>query len=484
MSGDVPFGFTPPGPDDEGSGTGGPGSGGGSPTPFGFDPSGMDMSQIGAAMQQLGAMLQSGGGDGGPVNWQLARDTARGLVAQQGDPSVSATERREVEQALDLATLWLDPATSFPATTSGGGAWSRSEWIEATLPSWQRIVEPVAEQVNQSMSGMLPSGGGLPEGLPPELAQMAGPLLGMARQMGSMMFGAQLGQGLGTLAGEVLGAADVGVPLTDDGRAALLPRNIAAFGEGLGIDAEQVRLYLALREAASQRLFVHVPWLRSQLTAAVEAYAAGIHVDADRIQEAAQGIDPSNPEQLQEILASGVFVPDDTPEQLAALARLETLLALVEGWVDDVVTEACAGRLPAADALRETMRRRRATGGPAERTFATLVGLELRPRRLREASALWAAVREARGADARDALWEHPDLLPTADDLDSPEAINDFVTRSAPLDLSALEGLPEAPEGGDVDAADGEANAATPPDGDAAPGDGESSDGDDAGTTA
>ena len=447
MSGDVPFGFTPPDPDDEGSAGSG---GGGTPTPFGFDPSGFDMNQIGAAMQQLGAMLQSGGGDGGAVNWQLARDTARGLVAQQGDPSVSSVERREIEEALDLATLWLDPATTFPATTSGGGAWSRSEWIEATLSSWQRIVEPVAERVNESMSGMLPTGGALPEGLPPELAQMAGPLLGMARQMGSMMFGAQLGQGLGTLAGEVLGAADVGIPLTDEGRAALLPRNIAAFGEGLGVDAEQVRLYLALREAASQRLFVHVPWLRSQLTAAVEAYAAGIHVDPERIQEAAQGIDPSNPEQLQEILASGVFVPDDTPEQLAALARLETLLALVEGWVDDVVTLASAGRLPAADALRETMRRRRATGGPAEHTFATLVGLELRPRRLREAATLWEAVREARGTEARDALWEHPDLLPTADDLDSGDAIMAFVRRSAPLDLSALEGLPDAPAGEDA----------------------------------
>ncbi|HET7899835.1 MAG TPA: zinc-dependent metalloprotease, partial [Candidatus Nanopelagicales bacterium] len=211
------------------------------------------------------------------------------------------------------------------------------------------------------------------------------------------------------------------------------------------IDDEQVRLYLALREAVSQRLFVHVPWLRSQLTAAVEAYAAGIHVDPERIQEAAQGIDPNNPEQIQQILASGVFVPDDTPEQVAALARLETLLALVEGWVDDVVTQASDGRLPAADALRETMRRRRAAGGPAEHTFATLVGLEMRPRRLREAASMWQAVREARGAEARDALWEHPDLLPTADDLDSPEDIDAFVRRSAPLDLSALEGLPEAP---------------------------------------
>jgi putative hydrolase len=449
MSGNLPFGFNPGDSDDAGNGGDG---GSGTPNPFGpggFDPSNLDMAQFGAALQQLGQMLQSGGAtDGSAVNWDLARDTARGLVSQEGDPSVSDVERREVEQALDLATLWLDPVTSFPATASGGGAWSRSEWIEATLPQWRRVVEPVAEKVNESMSGMLPTGG-LPEGVPPELAQMAAPLLGMARQMGAMMFGGQLGQGLGTLAGEVLGAADVGIPLTDDGRPTLVPRNVAAFGEGLGVDPEQVRLYLAIREAASQRLFAHVPWLRSQLTAAVEAYAGGIHVDRERIEEAARDIDLQNPESMQAVMASGVFVPDDTPEQLAALSRLETLLALVEGWVDDVTTEAAANRLPAAEALRETMRRRRATGGPAERTFATLVGLELRPRRLREACTLFDAVRVARGSEGRDALWEHPDFLPTAEDLDSPEAIEAFVLRSAPLDLSGLDDLPEAPTGGD-----------------------------------
>jgi putative hydrolase len=458
MSGNLPFGFNPGDSDDDGArgaggsggqsgGSGGSGGGSGPVNPFGaggFDPANLDMAQFGAALQQLGQMLQSGGGDSSPVNWELARDTARGLVAQQGDPSVSATERREVEQALDLATLWLDPVTSFPATGSGGGAWSHSEWIENTLPSWRRIVEPVAEQVNESMTGMMPTSG-IAEGLPPEMAQMMAPLMGMAKQMGSMMFGAQLGQGLGTLAGEVLGAADVGIPLTEDGRAALVPRNVAAFGAGLGIDTGEVRLYLALREAASQRLFAHVPWLRSQLTAAVEAYAAGIHVDRERIEEAARGIDPNDPESMQQVLASGVFVPDDTPEQKAALARLETLLALVEGWVDDVVTQASAGRLPSADALRETMRRRRATGGPAEHTFATLVGLEMRPRRLREAATLWEAVRTGRGAEARDELWGHPDLLPHTEDLDGDEAIAAFVRRSAPLDLSALDGLGAAP---------------------------------------
>ncbi|MDQ4102820.1 MAG: zinc-dependent metalloprotease, partial [Actinomycetota bacterium] len=140
------------------------------------------------------------------------------------------------------------------------------------------------------------------------------------------------------------------------------------------------------------------------------------------------GIDPSNPESIQQLLSSGVLEPEETPEQQMALRRLETLLALVEGWVDVVVADAVGERLPGADALRETLRRRRASGGPAEQTFATLVGLELRPRKLRAASELWRKLTEQHGIEDRDALWGHPDLLPTAEDLDDPTR---FVDRAA-----------------------------------------------------
>lgn len=442
MSSGPPFGFTPGGGEEDGPG---------------FDPSKMDMSQLGEMLQQLGRMLSQGTGSGseGPVNWTLAHDSARGALAAAGDPSVGASERRSVEAAVSLAQVWLDDVTAFPPT-AGAAAWSRSEWLEATLPAWHRIIEPVAAHVQDATSSLLPGTGGadaggaalaLPEGLPPELAAMAGPMMGqlagLAKSMGAAMFGGQVGQGLAMLAGEVVGAGDVGIPLTEDGTPALLPRNVLEFGEGLALPADQVQLYLALREAAAQRLFTHVPWLRPRLLEAVEAYARGIHVDRERIEDAARSIDPTDAEALQGLLASGVFVPDDTEDQRAALARLETLLALVEGWVDDVVTAACAGRLPGDQALRETVRRRRASGGPAEKLFATLVGLELRPRRLREAAELWSSIREERGSAGRDAMWGHPDLLPTADDLDD---IPGFIARSAPLDLSSLDEAPPAPQ--------------------------------------
>jgi putative hydrolase len=276
--------------------------------------------------------------------------------------------------------------------------------------------------------------------LPPELQQMAGPLMSMMRQMGGVMFGGQVGQALGTLAREVVSSTDVGLPLAGLGHAALLPAGVAAFGEGLGLPPDEVRLFVALREAACHRVYAAVPWLRSRLLAAVDDYARGITVDTSRMQEAFGQIDPTNPEALQEALSGGLFEPENTPAQQAALARLETLLALVEGWMDDVVSQAAGGRLAGAGALAETVRRRRASGGPAEQTFGTLVGLQLRPRRIRDAAELWRLLREARGADGRDAIWEHPDLLPTSEDLDDPAG---FVNRhDAMLDLGSLDATP------------------------------------------
>ncbi|MFI5100438.1 MAG: zinc-dependent metalloprotease [Actinomycetes bacterium] len=428
---DLPFGFGPgSGDDDEGDE---PAGGADAANPFAALFGGSSPADMGSAFARLGQLLSY---EGGPVNWDLARDVARQTAAEGGDPTPSAADRRAVDEAVRLAEVWLDPVTALPAGGGTAQAWSRAEWVEQTLPAWKELIDPVAEKVVAATAGAVPA----------EMQAMAGPMLGMMRQLGGAMFGAQVGQGLGALATEVVGSTDVGLPIGPPGRAVLLPGGLERFGAGLGVPADEVRLYLALRECAHQRLFAHVPWLRARLFGAVEDYARGIVVDPTRLEEVMRSVDPSSPEAVQEALQSGMFEPEDTPAQKAALTRLETLLALVEGWVDAVVTDA-AHALPSSAALRETVRRARATGGPAEQTFATLVGLELRPRRLREATDLWAELKATRGIDGRDAVWAHAELLPTADDLDDPAG---FAARDE-LDLSGLEGLGDAePEGGEA----------------------------------
>jgi putative hydrolase len=436
-----PFGFGPPGrPGDDNPQPGDQGPAG----PLGPFGGAGGTNDLAAAFRQFADMLSY---SGGPVNWELAKNLARHAIAAKGDPSVLANERAAVTDAIRLADLWLDDVTEFPSGIRKIEAWSQSEWLEATFPVWSSLCEPIAVKGVDAMSSMLNiDPAQLSEDLPEEMRAMLGGLGGlgglaglapMIRQLGGAMIGSQTGAAVGELASEMVSSTDIGLPLGPEGTAALLPSGVAAFGAGLSVDISEVRLFLALREAAHQRLFAHVPWLRQHLFGAVEAYASGISVDMSKLREAMPDIDINNPDALREALAGEtLFRPEDTPQQKGALARLETALALVEGWVATVVAAAAGPRLTHADALAEAIRRRRATGGPSERTFATLVGLELRPRMLREAAELWSGLTSVRGVDGRDALWAHPDLLPTAEDLEDPEA---FVRGQDELDISDLE---------------------------------------------
>src|SRR6266566_3882676 len=406
---DRPFGFgLPDQPEDQGGQGSGSGSGSGGPAGPG-EPTGPqgpfgamgDPQQFADALRQFADMLSW---RGGPVNWDLAKNVARHAIVAAGDPSILDAQRREITEAVRLADLWLDEATSFPSGIRKIEAWSRSEWLEATFPIWAKLCDPIAAKGVEAMSSMFSADPAqLGEEVPEEVRQALGALGGgagglgglaaMMRQLGGAMIGSQTGTAVGELAREVIGSADIGLPLGPEGTAALLPAGVAEFGRGLSVDAGEVRLFLALREAAHQRLFAHVPWLRAHLLGAVEQYASGISVDMARLQEAIPDVDITNPEALSEALSGeGLFRPEDTPAQKAALTRLET-------------------------------------------------GLELRPRRLREATAIWQGLTEARGIDGRDALWAHPDLLPAADDLENPDT---FVRGQPDFDISDLEN-PEDP---------------------------------------
>jgi putative hydrolase len=339
-----------------------------------------------------------------------------------------------------LSETWLDGVTALPAGTNKTVAWTPTDWVDNTLETWKRLCDPMAQQIATVWAASLPE----------EAKNMAGPLLSMMSQMGGMAFGSQLGQALARLSKEVLTSTDIGLPLGPKGIAALLPDAIESFAAGLEQSRSEIVTFLAAREAAHHRLFSHVPWLSSQLLGAVEAYAQGMKIDMQGIEELARDFNPASlndPAAMEQLLTQGVFEPKATPEQTQALERLETLLALIEGWVQTVVNAALGDRIPGAAALGETLRRRRATGGPAEQTFATLVGLELRPRKLREAAVLWERLNQAVGADARDAVWQHPDLLPATEDLDDPAA---FIDRIIGGDTSGIdEAIAEFERGSD-----------------------------------
>lgn len=387
---------------------------------------GKGVPDLGALFTQLGKMFS---GEAGALPESTIRDIARGQLGN--DRYIGHIDLAEVTEALNLADLWINDATAFPSALRTPKAWSKADWVESTMAGWMSLVAPMSKSLTDGLTKTLTES--QVDGI--DLSAISsGPLAGVFQQMTGMLLAQQVGGTVAAVAKITTGSADTSLPLAADGVAALIPTNVNEWGEGLGIEMREVRLFLALREIAGTRLLAEVPWLRGRLTDAVTAYGSGIQIDVQAISE--QAMDVMNA--LQEGAdPRSLFTPATTPAQELALTQLETLLALFEGWVNHVVHLAIAERLPSHVALEESSRRKRVSQNPTTTVFQSLVGLEVSPRLSREATHFWNVALELKGLEGRDELWSHPDLLPTALEMQDPAAF--LSSTSAPDDLSGLD---------------------------------------------
>lgn len=358
----------------------------------------------------------------GPINRKLAQSIA--LQHANGDQgNVNADVADATRRSLSQANLWLDITCNFNPAPGTPEVLSRADWVEKTLEAWVKFANPVAKSVNEALTsvieerfrdvddaevkglfaGVVPIP--LPEGMnnPAQLMEL----------LGNTSFAMQLGQAAGALSHEVHGSFDQGLALLQNPAGGLIPYNCIEYAKVWELDITEVMNYLALREAAHARLFASAPWLMPRFEALIIKYANGINIDLEAMEEQLRDVETMNPEAISGAVNLQNIGSNDSEEQRQALHSLETLLALVEGWVDCVTWQSGMAHIVHIEQLREMMRRERAAGGPAEVTFESLLGLHLRPRRMREASQLWEKLTRERGIEERDSLWSHPDLLPT-----------------------------------------------------------------------
>ena len=374
------------------------------------------LNQFGQMLSGMGSSMNSN--DDSPVNYDMAKRIAGQQI--KSATKISTQDSSAVEESTRLAELWLDDATDLPTAENRVAAWNAEDWLQHTMPMWKRFVNPVAKHMNEAQL----------DSLPDEARQMMGPMSNMMSQLSGMNFGMQLGHALGDLAQQALTGSDFGLPVAPAGTTAILPHNIQSIARDLNVKGQEVLVYIAAREVARQRLFKHVPWLSERLVSSVEEYAVGLVIDPSHIEEAARdlNLESGDPQAIQDAMQNlqGMDLsPRITSRNTAAVARLETLLALIEGWVEFVVDEALQDRIPATKALTEAWRRRRASGGSAEQAFEKVVGIELGAPRVTDAAELWRRSTVAVGVERRDQVWEHPDFLPQPEHLDNPAAFID-----------------------------------------------------------
>jgi putative hydrolase len=381
----------------------------------------------------------------------VVRDTAKKFVQAQGSQPIGTKDVTVVDNAFEIAEIWLNEATVFPATTGNTSqrAVSRLDWVDQTLKGWQATMEPLATGLSSAISALLDEAMAQQahDAEDQNVDAVAGPMgtiAGLLRSFIGSLIATQLGQAIGGISSTATGAHDVGLPLLDPARPVLIPENIEKWSQDLEIPKSEIYLFHALREAAIARLFEHNPWMVSYIRSAIVDYGRGIHIDMDAIQrqaeDAMQNFDPTqmNPASMESsftlALNNGIFTPEETPAQRAALSKLETALALVDGWADEVTALAAGERLPAISQLREMYRRQRATSAPSQQLFKTLLGLEVTPKLSREASAFWQKIRETKDIAARDQIWSG--ILPSADELIDPQGF--LTSTEIPDDLSGL----------------------------------------------
>lgn len=385
---------------------------------------GFDFNQLGEMLSRLGRAFSSGAGSSA-----LSPETVRELAVIRDDVALPRELVTQTIDAMRVADLWLDQSIAFSAPQLPGQTWRRSQWIDGTVPTWCEVVEPLSHSLGNAV------GSALSADVEPAMAGIFAQMNEMMKKVGGIMFATQLGEALKGAASTVSGAGDVGIPLIDPVRAILIPENILAYADGLNVPFEEVLHYLAVRESAAARLFLHNPWIKEVIVESVKAYASGIHVDIAKVQGDFEQLS-GNPEAINEAIQSGLFAPEESEAQVVALRKLELMIALIEGWIDEVSALAAGSQLPHIQSLREMSRRRRATQGPLQRVFASLLGLEVSPRLARDAATFFRVQGELHGIEYRDGLWESLGSLPLAEELATPEEFR--LRRSAPDDLSAL----------------------------------------------
>ena len=342
------------------------------------------------------------------VNWDMAASQAQQIAKAKQKPGNAVIED-ELRKACDIASLWLQEVTEFsnPNTVK---IFSRELWTQDALPLFSKLGTPVAEKMSKALADNLETL------LPEEMKSVLQPAAQFIQNAGAAIFATQLGVVIGQLSEKALTGGEIGIPIID--RPGFVSQNVEELLTDLEAQKSELIIYLAIRELAISSLFYSNRYLADQITTQVIEFASGLKVELGGIQEMMQQVDPNDPESVNRILEANGSFASKTPEQEIALERIETLLALVEGFADALAFEA-GRRLPNVAAAVEILSRRRATAMVAEKTFQVLVGLEISPKLRRDAKAMWEKLTK----EQRDDIWRHPDQLPSRAEIENPELL-------------------------------------------------------------
>jgi coenzyme F420 biosynthesis associated uncharacterized protein len=341
------------------------------------------------------------------VDWSLARQVAR-LAAGSGeqpgpDPDIAAISA-EMEQHVAAYTR-LELATPVP----GPELLTREEWAQVNLDTLSRLLDPVAERLEHRM-------------------EFAGPLAGVLKAGASATLAAEVGLVMGYLSTRVLGQYDVSL-LGGEAPPRLLfvAPNLRRAVRELEVEADPFHRWICAHELTHVFQFQGVPWLREHLSGMVREYLSTVDV---RIEGGAAGGLPSMPDLrllVDRFREGGLAAIVQTHEQRELMHRIQAAMAVVEGYSEHVMDEIARDTIPDHEKLRRAMDTRRRSRSAPQRIVERLLGFDIKLRQYELGKRFCDAVAAAAGIEGLNRVWRSAEALPTAAELDTPEAWLDRV---------------------------------------------------------
>lgn len=339
------------------------------------------------------------------VDWSAARSVAHRLI---GDgPSVTLGEAHAaVEDLRDAAARACQPVADTARMHSPSTDDSpvlvvdRTVWTDVNIASTSALLDPVIDQIFARKK--------------PGRA---------SRAVSAKVGGAEVGAMFGFVAGKVLGQYDIAPGGTPS--LLLVAPNIVAAERELAVDPGDFRLWVCLHEETHRVQLTAVPWLREHMIDRTRTLMVDLVPDpdqfAERIQQAARAL----PGVLREG-GGGLADLVTTPEQREKLADLTAVMSLMEGHADVVMDDVGPQVVPSVAEIRRKFTARRGGAGSIDRLMRRLLGLEAKMRQYRDGAVFVRAVTDQVGVDGFNAVWDAPQNLPTAREIEHP---GDWVAR-------------------------------------------------------
>jgi coenzyme F420 biosynthesis associated uncharacterized protein len=294
----------------------------------------------------------------------------------------------------------------------------RPAWIAANLRSMRPLLGPLTERMDAG----------------------TGPLSGPLRSASGFLLGAQVGALTGVLSQRVLGQYDL--TLLDASvppRLLLLAPNLAITARDLGVDRDELVLWVTIHEITHAVQFSAAPWLRDHLGGMLKQLIDGLQVSlAGRSSTGGAGDqaggpaaagrgrraklpDPGELRELLERARRGELLRLTLGEDRWQLVeRMQAAMSLIEGHAEHTMDVIGAEVLPSLPRLRAAMNRRRESRGLPWRVLERLLGLELKLRQYELGRRFCDAIVSDGGPAELARAWSGPDRLPTMAELQDP----------------------------------------------------------------